>query len=134
VAVAGGEFWLEFTRVVDATYPHSYTGVVYDFGLPTWSGGGVYPDRIPGQWLHFRRGGFALVTGERWNDYHYGLFLPGWSVLALAGLLPIGRFARCVLQRRVNASGLCPACGYDLRATPDRCPECGTAVPAAPSA
>jgi hypothetical protein len=49
--------------------------------------------------------------------------LPYWLVMS-AGAIPL---YLCVSPRlrRSKRLGLCSACGYDLRATLDRCPECG---------
>lgn len=56
------------------------------------------------------------------------LGIPHW-LLVLTFALPLAiwtiRFER---RRRRRVAGLCHVCGYDLRATPERCPECG-AVP-----
>ena len=49
--------------------------------------------------------------------------VPNWFLATTFAAPAVIRFTKKRLQR-VRA-GCCPSCGYDLRATPDRCPECG---------
>ena len=40
----------------------------------------------------------------------------------------VGALLKAAKRKWRSRSNLCINCGYDLRATPERCPECGTAV------
>ncbi|HSU68157.1 MAG TPA: hypothetical protein VLJ39_14865 [Tepidisphaeraceae bacterium] len=54
------------------------------------------------------------------------LSIPLWILLAVFATPSIFELALLARRRRRVNSSLCVACGYDLRASPDRCPECGT--------
>jgi hypothetical protein len=65
---------------------------------------------------------------------HAEFWIPlGWPlfVTSIFPLLCASRLTRSqIAKRRLAKAGLCCICGYDLRATPERCPECGTPAPA----
>jgi hypothetical protein len=70
---------------------------------------------------------FAGFGYTRFGELHQmsGIVVPYWFVsLATASTPLIWMYRRKTLTR--GEPGCCNICGYDLRATPDRCPECGT--------
>jgi len=56
------------------------------------------------------------------------LAVPLWSPMLAFAIAPVIASRRRRARERRIRDGLCLKCGYDLRASPDRCPECG-AVP-----
>jgi hypothetical protein len=57
-----------------------------------------------------------------------------WWLLALIFSLPTATvLVRHLKTARHPLPSQCPTCGYDLRATPHRCPECGTIPPPQPT-
>jgi hypothetical protein len=80
---------------------------------------------------------WMIVSAEDYGNtkgwFFYGVHnATGWAfgiplwffVLILAAAYVLIR-----RRRRIPSPGFCEKCDYDLRATPDQCPECGTPVP-----
>jgi hypothetical protein len=97
------------------------------------------PDTLIFQTLRrtpLERLGFRFARGQL--SFVHGIWAPGsttaivdlpvWFLTIAFAALPLMWIA--VLRRRSNVpANHCHSCGYDLRATPDRCPECGTVPP-----
>jgi hypothetical protein len=91
---------------------------------------GRWPDGTPG-----RLGGFVFERDTRGQDLYKAAAIPFWFLSTLSAA-PLGiclSLHHRSRRRRLNPT-LCRTCGYDLRATPHRCPECGATPVQAPKA
>lgn len=89
-----------------------------DEGPPVWSCLGLACGRTDYGTLVM--GGLPPMTMRGWY-----VVAPFWLVAAATAASPLLALLRWRMGRR-GGPGHCRSCGYDLRATPDRCPECGT--------
>lgn len=58
-------------------------------------------------------------------DADRDVMIPLWFSQLMFAVLPMLWIVRRLCRSSSARPGRCTACGYDLRATPDRCPECG---------
>jgi hypothetical protein len=93
-------------------------------------------DRNSTTYLAFRKGGGGSSTVLGFGSMSMtfgisvkvrGLLAPHWFFAMLFAILPAFQLRAILHLHKRSREGLCPRCGYDLRATPERCPECGRA-------
>ncbi len=72
--------------------------------------------------------GFSYTRGSAPFTFWRVVRIPIWFILTLLLILPILSGASLLRAHRRRRAGLCLACGYDLRGSSERCPECGAAI------
>ncbi len=105
-----------------AAYPPGYWAVEFKAGK---SVAGVNPGIHVDGFKNFR------TYGIPWLQTHlliHSWGVPMWMATGLFGSMLWLFYHPLHRRRKRKKLGLCLKCGYDLRASKDRCPECGTAM------
>ena len=98
--------------------------------------GKTYPtaDMINLGWdrTFWSRRGFVQQSArnyQEWPEYYHWqsvIGFPCWLPTLIFAVPPILTIRRWTILRHRRRLGRCEHCGYDLRGSPERCPECGT--------
>jgi hypothetical protein len=86
--------------------------------------------------ISFDVAGFRLWRGQSYagglGNYHItSIMIPALPICVLTAILPTIQLVKRLRRKHRVDPTICSKCGYDLRATKDRCPECGTQTPTA---
>ena len=75
---------------------------------------------------HFAR--FTYYSFHSGGFTNYIIMVPLWIPALLLSIAPSLHVYRWAVRRRRRLQGRCLTCGYDLRASENACPECGTPI------
>jgi hypothetical protein len=99
-------------------------------GFAIWGHSFRHADSVDPEYLaHLKAQRPEMLQWYTRTTHWYWILLPYWLLILLTGSWPVWTLCRHFVRTRVLE--VCHTCGYDLRASKDRCPECGTAIPAA---
>jgi hypothetical protein len=70
----------------------------------------------------------TTFTGSQYPGSTIQMQIPYWLMLVLLGAPPAYLARRRRRKKLREKMRMCPTCGYDLRASPVQCPECGTTL------
>jgi hypothetical protein len=123
IIVSPAKTWIQCERIVGGFWGKSkYSWQFGSWSIERWPMTRRYkPNQHGFGWVH-------TLDNSPFSPHEAREFwVPTWAVFLLATMPVSLIIGKRLLGRRFQV-GRCRRCGYDLRATPQRCPECGMVI------
>jgi hypothetical protein len=133
IALSIGGIHIGFDRCWVQVFPSSpfvWWGLDFEFGRTYRGSVPEEQEFLKAEWKAAKQ---LPLSDSFWANSHADYILHKFEVphlvtLACLGTVPLICRQEDKLRRKRALAGRCVQCGYDLRASPDRCPECGQAI------